>query len=254
MASLTMTRRTFAKVAAATAAAAGLGAGATGTALAETDAGPEKGNEVKRIRSCCRACGKCECGVWGTVQATKVIKVEGDESNAHSRGHCCAKSQASMLALYHPDRLRYTMKRTNPKGEDDPGWVRVNFAEAMDEIGAKYNELIDKDGGKSIFSMGGTSRVWAQPPYGTLKSVFGSVLHQQLFYLLAFVFQQAVVFHQTLELSREIHICFTGPLNFDCFFADRLAAVQLPSQITYCRHRSLRIEFVSAVAQPQVTG
>ena len=51
MASLTMTRRTFAKVAAATAAAAGLGAGATGTALAETDAGPEKGNEVKRIRS-----------------------------------------------------------------------------------------------------------------------------------------------------------------------------------------------------------
>lgn len=46
MASLTMTRRTFAKVAAATAAAAGLGAGATGTALAETDAGPEKGNEV----------------------------------------------------------------------------------------------------------------------------------------------------------------------------------------------------------------
>ena len=79
-----------------------------------------------------------------------------------------------MLALYHPDRLRYTMKRTNPKGEDDPGWVRVNFAEAMDEIGAKYNELIAKYGGKSIFSMGGTSRVWAQPPYGTLKSVFGT--------------------------------------------------------------------------------
>lgn len=57
MASLTMTRRTFAKVAAATAAAAGLGAGATGTALAETDAGPEKGNEVKRIRRGGRARG-----------------------------------------------------------------------------------------------------------------------------------------------------------------------------------------------------
>ena len=85
-------------------------------------------DRVKRIRSCCRACGKCECGVWVTVQDNKVIKVEGDESNAHSRGHCCAKSQASMLALYHPDRLRYTMKRTNPKGEDDPGWVRVNLS------------------------------------------------------------------------------------------------------------------------------
>ena len=82
MASLTMTRRTFAKVAAATAAAAGLGAGATGTALAETDAGPEKGNEVKRIRSACRGCGKMECGVWVTVQDGRVIKSEGDESAA----------------------------------------------------------------------------------------------------------------------------------------------------------------------------
>ncbi len=40
--------------------------------------------------------------MWVTVQDNKVIKVEGDESNAHSRGHCCAKSQSSMLALYHP--------------------------------------------------------------------------------------------------------------------------------------------------------
>ena len=48
------------------------------------------------------------------------------------------------------------MKRTNPKGEDDPGWVRVNFAEAMDEIGAKYNELIDKYGGSR-------SSPWAVP-------------------------------------------------------------------------------------------
>ncbi len=42
--------------------------------------------------------------------------------------------------------------------------MRVNFAEAMDEIGAQYNELIDKYGGKSIFSMGGTSRVGPSRP------------------------------------------------------------------------------------------
>ena len=173
MAKLSLTRRSFLKAAAVTGAASTLSfAAAPSAALAEGV--DESAGEVKRIRSCCRACGKVECGVWVTVQDNKVIKVEGDESNAHSRGHCCAKSQSSMLALYHPDRLRYTMKRTNPKGEDDPGWVRVNFAEAMDEVGAKYNELISKYGGKSIFSMGGTSRVWAQPPYGTLKSVFGT--------------------------------------------------------------------------------
>lgn len=93
-----------------------------------------------------------------------MIKVEGDESNAHSRGHCCAKSQSSMLALYHPDRLRYCLKRTNPKGEDDPGWVRISLADAFDEAGAKFNEIVEKYGGEANFAMGGTSRVWAQPP------------------------------------------------------------------------------------------
>ncbi len=171
MAKLSLTRRNFVKAAAITAAASTLSfAAVPSTAMAEgTD---ENAGEVKRIRSCCRACGKVECGVWVTVQDEKVIKVEGDESNAHSRGHCCAKSQSSMLALYHPDRLRYVMKRTNPKGEDDPGWVRISLAEGFDEAGAKFKEIVEKYGGEANFSMGGTSRVWAQPPYGTLKSIF----------------------------------------------------------------------------------
>lgn len=171
MANLSLTRRSFLKASAMAAAATTVGFAATpSTALAEGE--DASAGEIKRIRSCCRACGKVECGVWVTVQDNKVIKVEGDESNAHSRGHCCAKSQSSMLALYHPDRLRYCMKRTNPKGEDDPGWVRITLAEAFDESGAKFKEIVEKYGGEANFAMGGTSRVWAQPPYGTLKSIF----------------------------------------------------------------------------------
>lgn len=171
MAKLSLTRRSFLKAAAIAGVASTVAfSAAPSTALAEgSDA---SAGEIKRIRSCCRACGKVECGVWVTVQDNKVIKVEGDESNAHSRGHCCAKSQSSMLALYHPDRLRYCMKRTNPKGEDDPGWVRISLGEAFDEAGAKLNEIVAKYGGEANFAMGGTSRVWAQPPYGTLKSIF----------------------------------------------------------------------------------
>ena len=171
MAKLSLTRRSFVKASAMAAAACGLAfAAKPSDALAEGV--DESAGEIKRIRSCCRACGKVECGVWVTVQDNKVIKVEGDETSAHSRGHCCAKSQSSMLALYHPDRLRYCMKRTNPKGENDPGWVRITLAEAFDEAGAKFNEIVKKYGGEANFAMGGTSRVWAQPPYGTLKSIF----------------------------------------------------------------------------------
>ena len=171
MAKLSLTRRSFLKASAMAGAAATVGFAAAPSAALAEGADPTAG-EVKRIRSCCRACGKVECGTWVTVQDNKVIKVEGDESNAHSRGHCCAKSQASMLALYHPDRLRYCLKRTKPKGEDDPGWVRISLADAFDEAGAKFNEIVSKYGGEANFAMGGTSRVWAQPPYGTLKSIF----------------------------------------------------------------------------------
>ena len=172
MAKLSLTRRSFLKASAITGAAATLGfAASPSNALAE---GEDESSEedVQRIRSCCRGCGKVECGVWVTVQDGVVIKSEGDESNAHSRGHCCAKSQASMLALYHPDRLRYCLKRTNPKGEDDPGWVRISLADAFDECGVKLNEIVEKYGGQACFCMGGTSRIWAQTPYGTLKSIF----------------------------------------------------------------------------------
>ena len=85
MAKLTLTRRSFMKAAAVAGAASTVGFAATpSTALAEGE--DATAGEVKRIRSCCRACGKVECGVWVTVQDNKVIKVEGDESNAHSRG------------------------------------------------------------------------------------------------------------------------------------------------------------------------
>ncbi len=175
MAKLSMTRRSFVKANAVAAAASMLSfAGVASPALADEEfvGTAAETNATQRIRSCCRACGKVECGVWVTVQDGVVIKSEGDETNSHSRGHCCAKSQSSMLALYHPDRLRYTMQRTNPKGDVDPGWQRVTLAEGFDIIGEKFNEIVEKYNGYANFSMGGTSRVWAQPPYGTLGSVF----------------------------------------------------------------------------------
>ena len=79
-----MTRRTFAKVAAITGAAAAF-AGAPLAALAEsglpldnelveTEMG-DQGDGVKLVRTCCRACGKNECGVIVTVKDGRAFKV-----------------------------------------------------------------------------------------------------------------------------------------------------------------------------------
>ena len=157
MGELLMTRRAFAKVMAVTAAAAGF-TGAQ-SALADTEPAASSG-EVKRIRSACRGCGKMECGVWVTVQDGRVVKTEGDESAFQSAGNHCAKGQASLQAAYHPDRLMYPLKRTNPKGQE-PGWVRISWDEAYRSTVEAIHKNQEKYGNETCFFMGGTSRIWA---------------------------------------------------------------------------------------------
>ena len=134
MGKLNLSRRTFAKLTAATAATAVVGCAVPGAALAEDAEAPSRGSEIKRVRTCCRGCGKMECGVWVTVENGRAVKVEGDQSSFQSSGNCCGKSQSSLQAAYHPDRIKYPMKRTNPKGDDDPGWVRITLDEAFEGL------------------------------------------------------------------------------------------------------------------------
>ena len=171
-----MTRRSFLGIASVCAAAASI-LGSQTHALADDATGITVGThgDVKVVRSCCRACGKNECGVYVTVQNGRAIKVEGDADTAfHSMSNCCAKSQSSMQAAYHPDRLYHPMKRTNPKGSSDPGWIRISWDEATSTIAEKFQELMDKYGGESMFFMGGTSRIWTQHPYGAWGCLVGS--------------------------------------------------------------------------------
>ncbi|HIT51294.1 MAG TPA: molybdopterin-dependent oxidoreductase [Candidatus Aveggerthella excrementigallinarum] len=169
----TLSRRSFVKLSAATAACAGM-ASTTTAALAETGAESGQTTDVKRVRTCCRGCGKMECGVWVTVENGRAVKVEGDTSCFASAGNCCAKSQSSIQAAYHPDRVLYPLKRTNPKDANDPGWQRITWDEAYATMAEKYQEVMDKFGGPSIFMMSGTSRCWCMGSYGVFRMLFGS--------------------------------------------------------------------------------
>lgn len=115
-----------------------------------------------------------ECGVWVTVQQGRVVRIEGDQSAPQSMGNCCTKSQSSIQAAYHPDRLYHPLKRTNPKGEDS-GWVRITWDEAMETSARMLRECTEKYGGETFFSMCGTSRIYCMNTYGNgLGKIFGS--------------------------------------------------------------------------------
>ncbi len=172
MGALNVSRRTFVKLAAAAGAALSVTGALATSALAEQQTEADA-DEVKRIRTACRGCGKYECGVFVTVKNGRIIKIEGDTSYTGSMGNCCCKSQSSIQAAYHPDRLKYPVKRTKPKGED-PGWQRISWDEALDTCVTKMGELQEKYGGASMAFMGGTSRIYAMSGMSAMAYLYDS--------------------------------------------------------------------------------
>jgi len=154
-----LTRRSFLSLAAASAAALGAVSIAQGNTVALAQQVTPTSGSVRRIRTACRGCGKMECGVWVTVENGRAVKVEGDESAFQSRGNCCTKSQASIQASYHPDRLKWPLIRTNGK-DANPEWRRASWEEALDYVIEKGNQIRDQYGPEAIAGIAGTSRVW----------------------------------------------------------------------------------------------
>lgn len=169
-----LSRRTFLKAAMLGAACAAVGGTAAAPkALAETSQ-PNSGS-VRHIRTACRGCGKMECGVWVTVENGRVVRIEGDDSAWGSTGNCCSKSQSSIQAAYHPDRLTYPMVRTTERGADDPGWRRASWDEAIELMCKSITSIQEKYDKNSLMQMCGTSRIWANTASRGLGSFFGTL-------------------------------------------------------------------------------
>lgn len=111
--------------------------------------------EEQVIRSHCRLCHGA-CGVLVHIRDGVVVKIEGDPESPMSRGSLCAKGLASVQLAYHPDRLRYPVKRAGAKGEGK--WQRISWDEALDTIAARYKKIIEEYGAESIVLGQGTGR------------------------------------------------------------------------------------------------
>lgn len=99
-------------------------------------------------------CGICSpaCGLQATVKDGVVQFIEGLPGDIHGEGHLCGKGAAGAGLLYDPDRLKYPMKRTNPnKGfNEDPGWTRISWEEALDAIAQRMKNTIEQSGPEAL--------------------------------------------------------------------------------------------------------
>jgi anaerobic selenocysteine-containing dehydrogenase len=93
----------------------------------------------KKVFTGCALCYH-SCGVEVTVRNGKVVEVRGQESHPLNRGRLCAKGEAMIEHLYHPDRLKYPLKKVNGN------WDRISWDQAISEIAARLNELKAKFG------------------------------------------------------------------------------------------------------------
>jgi anaerobic selenocysteine-containing dehydrogenase len=88
------------------------------------------------------------CGVIATVEDGKLMRVNADPD--HPNGCICVKGTAAPDIVYSPDRVQYPMVRTRPKGDPDPGWLRVTWDQALDLIALRLSDIKDNHGSEAV--------------------------------------------------------------------------------------------------------
>ena len=76
-------------------------------------------------------CGQCPagCGIVVRVSEGRAKKIEGNPLHPVNRGKLCARGQAALQALYHPERLSRPMKLSGARGS--ASYTPVSWEEAL---------------------------------------------------------------------------------------------------------------------------
>ncbi|HZH81542.1 MAG TPA: molybdopterin-dependent oxidoreductase [Phototrophicaceae bacterium] len=106
------------------------------------------------VRGYCALC-TAHCATIATVESGRVTRLDPDHDHPNG-GVICIKGKAAPELVYHPDRLDYPLKRTRPKGDADPGWQRVSWDDALDDIARRVLEICERHGAKAIALAKGT--------------------------------------------------------------------------------------------------
>ena len=108
----------------------------------------ENGRKIVRTSSAFDCGGRCPLKVH--VEDGKIIHVEGDDYEIEEEQlRACLRCRALRQYVYHPERLKYPLKRDGPKGSGK--FKRISWDEALTEIAEKLKEVKEKYGNASIF-------------------------------------------------------------------------------------------------------
>lgn len=68
----------------------------------------------------------------------------------HPNGCICVKGAAAPEIVYSPDRLHHPMVRTRPKGDPDPGWIRLTWNQALSLAALRLDNIKHNYGAEAV--------------------------------------------------------------------------------------------------------
>lgn len=137
-----MKRRTFLQLSGMTAASALLaGCQSKNEKLIPYLIPPDEGVNPGRATYYASSCNLCPagCGILVRVSEGRAKKVEGNPDHPVNRGRLCARGQAILQELYHPDRVQQPLKRSGPRGSGE--FQKISWAEGLGLLTDRLKEL-----------------------------------------------------------------------------------------------------------------
>ena len=78
-------------------------------------------------------------GQQGLIKMGLAKKLEGNPQHPINQGKLCARGQAGLQVLYHPDRITHPIKRTGPRGSGE--FQEITWEDALKELSAHLSAL-----------------------------------------------------------------------------------------------------------------
>ena len=111
------------------------------------------------------------CSVLYYTKDGKVEKIEGDPLSPYNQGRLCMRCLDVVETFYHPDRLKYPLKRVGERGENR--WEAISWEEAVDLAGEQIATAVKKYGPYAYWSARGGGGAYIEWETSGLDYTFG---------------------------------------------------------------------------------
>ena len=112
--------------------------------MVELDKNNKKGSSNTTFKSVCQMCGYSMCGINVDLEDDKIVEITPMKKFPFNKGNLCPKGYASKELQYHPERLKYPLKKVVDR------WVRITWDEALTYIVEKLLDITSQYGSESL--------------------------------------------------------------------------------------------------------